>query len=378
MDPQNNQPEQFSQEPSTSPTAPAPAYTAPEQTPITPAPKKKRLIVGLIVAAVLVVLGGGAVLAYNFWYQNPEKVVTDGIMNAMKAESVAYKGSIAVTGKQDVSVEMTGRVNGKTGDLAAKLTVKQDGKNIVINGDGLLDAKGDLYMKVSNLDAVLKEYRNDDNPELQALLDKLVAKVNNQWIKVSSDELKPFSQGVADSQKCLTEAIEKLKTDKTLSSEVGDVYKKNRFITVNKKLGSKDGSLGYEISSNDDTAKNFVKELKSTKLYKSVQDCDKSFKLDENEIFKKSDNSSNERVELWVDRWSHQITKFNAETTQDGNTTKMTVETKFNEKVEDAKTPEKSMTITQLKADIEALVQSAMTQAMPTEAELEYDMSTQL
>ena len=382
MDDQENKPTQpiSVDQPDSSPVMPAaisePVPTVPGAP--APQPKKKSIILGLIVAGVLIALGAAGVLTYNFWYQSPEKVITDGIVNAIKAKSVVYSGSLLISGDQEVKIEVSGRGKGTTNDLAAKLTFKQDEKTVTVDGAAIIDSKGDLYFKVKNIDMLVKNYSAAlGDPQVQKLVDNLVAKVNDKWIKVSGDDLKSFSKDTAKGQSCLNEAVAKLESDDTITSELADTYKKHTFITINKSLGSKDGSLGYQLSSDMGVAKAFVKDLKATHVYKTLQSCDSSFKLDEEDMFKDATdcNKKDARVELWVSLWSHQITKLSLEETKDKNKATIVLEPKFNETVSETKAPEGATSLTQLKSDIEALIQSAL----DTEAEvLGEDMSNEL
>jgi hypothetical protein len=338
--------------------------------PESPAPKKKRgRLVGLIVAAVLVVLGVAGVLAYNFWYQNPEKVLTDGLVNAIKAKSVLYTGTLSMTGDQEFKIEVSGKSNTATGDLTAKVTAKVDGKDMTLSGGALVDDKGDLYFKIANVDNFVKEYRETQSPEFQQLIDDLIAKVNDQWIRVNADDLKTFSDAAAAGQTCINDAVKKIQSDESTTTELADTYKKHRFITIEKNLGTQNGSLGYQLTADTTIAKAFVVDFKNTKLYKTLHECDPSIVFDENEMFKTSESTSKEetRTEIWVSQWSHQITKVYSENTTDTNKGIFVIEPKFNEKVDAVKAPEKSTTLKQLQADIEALFQSAMSSAATTE-----------
>lgn len=379
----------FSSPPDALPT-PVPVLTPPPfepspDLPIAPTskPKKKGLLIGLIVAAVIIVLCGGSALAYNFWYQNPDKVVTDGIINAIKAKSIKYTGSAVTTGDQPVKIEVSGRGDEKSHDLNAKVTFKYEDKAVTLEGALLIDAKGDLYLKVRNIDTLINQYRDaQDNAQFKQLIDDVVSKVNDQWIKVNADDLKSFSETSSKSQKCFTEAVKKIESDKAVRSELADTYKKHKFIIIDDKLGSQNGSLGYKLHLDSDVAKVFTSDLRNTQFYKAMQDCDKDFKINENDLFKESKNSDKTEtsVELWVSRFSHQITKLNIEEDTPGKGKATIVfEPTFDTGIDAITTPEESTTIKQLQSDFEALFQSAIGSTRDTTPSLfDEDISSEL
>jgi hypothetical protein len=343
--------------PPVSTTTPPPAFSAKP-----PQKKRKGLLIGII-AAIVVVLGGGGVAAY-MWYQNPEKVVTDSVVNAIKAKTIKYTGSITVTGDSKMKIEVTGANTSSTSDLNGKVTFTMEDKEYTLESDVRFDKNSDLYLKVKNIDGLVKAYREAIPPQSQGAFDKLVAKINDQWIKISADDLAVFSEEASKQQKCVSEAIKKFQNDQTAINEVADVYKKNKFIKVDQNLGNKDWSLGYTLTGDEKAAESFMKGLKDTKLYKSLHDCDPaSFTVDEKEQSKEitKDDKNDTRVELWVDFWSHKITKVNMTNKEKDtkNETSVIFQPKFDEKVEVA-TPDKSITLKQLQADIEEIITSSL------------------
>ena len=151
--------------------------------------------------------------------------------------------------------------------------------------------------------------------------------------------------------------MKKFQDDKAASDEISNVYKKNKFLTIDQDLGSKDGSLGYTIKGSTEGLKGFVREVKNTRIYKALHDCDSSFTFDENDI-KASDNKDDEtKVEVWVDRWSHQITKVAAKDESGSDKASFVLEPVFNKPV-NVTAPEKSVTLSDLKSEIEGLMQS--------------------
>lgn len=391
MDDQNN-PQTQASVPPTPPEAPvspivvqpipaaAPAVTpAPGQAPVAfgsgPAPvaasvgaatgsngsglkNKKGLLVGLIVAGAVVVLGGGSALGYSLYYQNPQKVVTDGVIKAFTAKSVKYTSTIDVS-NDDITVNVTldGAAENKVGQTTAKIAVKTGGKTYKLSATGLVDDKTDIYFKVGDIKDLAKDLNSMMPLGSQSAIDDIVSKIDNQWIKVTADDLRDVSEEASKAQTCATDAIKKFQDDKKATKEIGTLYRKNQFIVIDEKLGSKDGNLGYTLKADGDKLKAFSLSLKETTVYKDLHDCDSSFEINESDfddIVGKATNDS-DRFELWVDRWSHQIAEVNITSkADDGTKLSATFKPVFNKSVK-IEAPAGATTIKELTKDIEAL-----------------------
>jgi hypothetical protein len=321
-----------------------------------PQKKSKKKLVAIIIAVVVVLLGAGAALAYNFWFQNPDRVVTDGVMNALRAKTMTFEGVYEGGGETKGRLTLNGKLSDKgTGSVDASLKFSSKDPTttteISIDGAGVLDDKGDLYLKVKNFDDVINQQIGTDetSPERKKVLDDFTAKINDKWIKLSSDGLRQFSEGMAKSQKCLQDSVKKIQEDNKLSSELVSLYEKHRFVTVKEKLGSKDGSLGYLLESNNAAAKEFAKGFKETQAYKDMHACDESFTVDENTFTTEANNDEETRAELWIERWSHQITKFSVDSTNKKTSEKNTfiLEPVFNQPVT-IETPKDAMSTEEL------------------------------
>jgi hypothetical protein len=365
----NDQPSPLNQ--STNPEqSPAPTpfqANNPSQPPVSPVPVKRRnkkLIIGIIVAAVIVVLGAGSVLAYNFWYQNPDKVVSDSLVNALKAKSLTFTGSLDMTSDTTkAKIKIDGVAGQAQGSVNVKATFDMEGQQIALNGSGLMGSSGDLYFKVANVKDIVKSYREAVPVESQAIFDQLVAKIDDRWIKISADDMKQFSEDTGTAQKCFNDTLKKFQNDKAAINEVATIYKKNKFLTIEQNLGIKNGSLGYTVKANDNAAKGFAKAFKDTRIFKSLHECDSSFTVDEDKAVDSDKKSTSEtRMELWVSQWSHEITKVTAVDETGPDKVSFVFEPVFNKTV-NVTVPEKAVTLNELKAEIETLIQSVYTGA---------------
>ena len=350
----------------------APAASQPETTPVaslgsqgTSGGSKKKWILGGVIAAVLVVLIGGGALAYNLWYQNPEKVILDGIGHLFdKHDSMAGSATVTAENKQvrlDVTADM--RSNKDLANGTAKVGIQMKGDNasfkkMNVSADYAAD-KDTFYFKLKDLHSLAQTFVNsyvdslaqqytklgytltqkqidDQKKQVMAQFEPIITKLDNRWIKIDIDSKKDSD----DESKCTTDAIKKLYENKDERNEVLDVYKKHKFITIKDKLGSKGGSLGYLLDFDKNIAKDFSKEVKNTTFGKELQKCDPD-STSTTDTTNDEDTMKDTHVELWVSRWSHQITELKvAGTTTDSDKTAVSLDLKLDyDKVDGLTTP---------------------------------------
>lgn len=320
---------------------------------------KKGLIIGIVIASVLVLLGAGSVAAYNLYYQNPQKVITDAIINAVTATSSVYSGTVAIgSDGYTLAVDLSTKQSTTAGAMDAKMTLTADGKVYVVNTAAVVAESGDVYVKADKVKELVADYSAALallNPTTGQDLDRLVAKVDGSWIKISSDDLKSYDSGLAKAQVCINDTVKKFKNDKAATDQISQLYIKNQFITVIEKLGTKDSSLGYKLKSDSVKAKAFAAGLADTTIYKSLHDCDSTFTITPSDVDGSESSGKDAIVEVWISRWSHQLTSVSIKDESDGSTFDMTLKPTYNGDVTIA-TPESSITLTQLQSDITALL----------------------
>ena len=294
---------------------------------------KKMMIISIIIALLLVVLGGGAVLGYKVWYSNPEKVITDALINAITAKTSIYKGTVLLDNNTyKVKIDITAKQVDIAGSFEANLTITTDNKEYIFNGSALMDKTGDVYFKLGNLDNVIAEISGiaDSFGADSVAINKLVDKINNQWIKISNDDLAQTSNSYYQTKICLNDAFKQFKNDSSAIAEITDLYKKNPLFVIDKELGSKDGSVGYSIKGDSSVTTAFKDGLKNTKIYASIKNCDgdplnledeNNFGIVNSMTLDTSGSEVESNVELWINSWSHQITKIVANGVDDNGST---------------------------------------------------------
>lgn len=343
-----------------------------------PKKSKKKLIIGIVAALLLVfaIFGGVAFAAYN---NNPYKVLLDSVQNLVKAKTVITAGTLEVedkTNKGKVSLEFSSQANNVkyAGSLDAKLKIDYSEFKAELAGAGMLAESGDLYFKIDNAEelfdkALATEYGKyyASSPELTPIVTKLrtfVKKIDGQWIKVSKEDLSDVSQEDYDKQQaCVKAAFTKFYGDNTQQNEVFDIYKKNEFVVIKDTGKSQtingNDSVGYNVKFDIDNLNKFSKGLDETTLAKAVTKCT-DYDQPSEEMTSKEIKEGQEAVDkfnttLWISRWSHEIQKVDITTNQDDKGTadfSMTLDTK---KEPNLKDPESSLDAKKLMEELQAI-----------------------
>lgn len=285
-------------------------------------PKKKKtgLIVGITLGVLAIVAIIAALLTYFLWWQNPEKMVTDAVSNAIVAKKAAVNGKIVANMKDSVKLELNVKANSASdkvkSNIDAKLTVKDIDKSFSFKGDVVVDGDGTVYVKIDNLKdsfseifelmveekaaksgfALSKDQRKEYRDEMLSQLEPVLDKFNGKWMKISSDDLKN------DDYKCYTEALKKMRSDEGIRKEIAQLYRKNNFLDIkDTKLSDRNGGRGFEIKGNRDKFSKFAEQLKDSSVGKDMSKCKKI----DNETGESSEGGAS--LKLWASGFSHEL-----------------------------------------------------------------------
>lgn len=356
----------------------------------TPKRKPSKTVIGGIIAGALVLLGGGAALGYTMWYQNPDKVVHDAIINTIKAEAVTMAGTVNFT-SEDVAFKLDfDSKSSEAGDgefsVKANITFDDEGTDRDINVDGVGRMVEDtLYFKVGGIKEIFDEFAESEGSPVPAFASNIIDKVDNKWISIDPSDYSDISEEVSEQQECTTNLMKKIQSDKGMKDQVIDLYRDNQIVTLKEELGSKSvngiGSLGYEIDLDQDAAVAFTRGLKDTDLGKELKVCNENIDFDQladdiaNAGGEETSSEVDGKVELWVSRFGHQITELNVQATGDGNeSVSVFLHPTFNTTT-NVEAPEDAISLKEL---LEDLQQSFMDQFMNENAMMEsnFELST--
>ena len=296
--------------------APQPQYNG---VPMQPKKKKTGLIIGIVLGVIALIAIISAVLVYFLWWQNPEKMVTDAVSNAIMAKKMTADGKVVIDMRDQGKIELnvkTATDSGKSkANIDAKLNVKGVEKNIPLKGDVVLDSDETIYVKINNfkdlygtlLEIVMESssggnlsrsqietYRDQALEKMSSEIDKM----SNTWMKVSPDE-------IGSEYKCGINALKKIQSDESARKELAQLYQKNSFFTIkDSKISDRNGGRGFELQGNNKSnSSKFEEEFKNSSVGKALSKCGKS------NGYKSSESSSIDTASLkvWVDRSSHEL-----------------------------------------------------------------------
>lgn len=327
--------------------APQPQYNG---VPVQPKKKKTGLIIGIVLGVIALIAIISAVLVYFLWWQNPEKMVTDAVSNAIMAKKMTADGKVVIDMRDQGKIELnvkTATESGKSkANIDAKLNIKGVEKNIPLKGDVVLDSDGTIYVKINNfkdlygtlLEIVMESSSggNLSRSQIETYRDQTLEKMGSEIDKMSDTWMKISPDEIGGEYKCGINALKKIQSDESARKELAQIYQKNSFFTIkDSKISDRNGGRGFELQGNNKSnSSKFEEEFKNSSVGKALSKCGKS------NSYKSSESSSIDTASLkvWVDKSSHELKAL--ELKSDGK--KASVEISFDinmNKSEEIKTP---------------------------------------
>lgn len=344
--------------PAAAPVAPVPVMSAQADVTSQPPkkPRKKGLILALIIAAILVVLGAGLAAAYVYWYQAPQKITNDALGSVISASKMSYTAGLATEENGETStLNFAGRVDGNkaTVDLSGSFTV--DSMTVPLSVNAVMPDDGSYYVQINGIGDIIDAIAGDYADGYKLYFADTIAQIEGQWLKFSTDDY-PTDEG--DASVCEQKALESILSDqKSLATDVMKLYEQHPIYVATEKLGSRDiggeASLGVRLTPSDDNLKSFIVAVQELPKIKALIDCDpEANAISAEDVQKYIDDAKNDDVtptiELWASRITHQLTELRI-TSQDGDTkATLTFAPKLGGDVEPITAPESSTSIKEL------------------------------
>lgn len=343
-----------------SPHSPVPISPAVFQPGVVAIPKKskKGVIIGSIVIMLLLAIGGGGLVTYA-WYQNPEKVVMDGLIKAMQAKTFTANSTAKISfGDGSMTATFAAQGGSKEGyGGTMKLTYQPTkGPQVTVNGAGMYASNGDLYFRATNvkkayettvdtyMDSRTKEAataglrmtdaeKHTVKQQVSQLFLPLVNMLEGQWIKVTATDMKRVNERSGQQYECLQAVVQKSLNGKKFSQQLRDLYAKHRALIIRESGNNKGDSKGYVITVDRSKLEAFKDNAKQLSFYNELERCDKKTPGEVNAIDNTADSEVVTNIELWVDQWTHTITDFTVKISDSSTKAVISGTTEFNKPV---------------------------------------------
>lgn len=313
---------------------------------MTTQPKKKKtgLIIGITLGVIAVIAIITAILVYFLWWQNPQKMVTDAVSNAITTKRATANGKVVVdmqdSAKLELNIKAASASDKAKVNIDATLNVKAIEKKFSLKGDVAIDGDGTIYIKIDSLKGLygdildmimekqsvesgvnlskdqIKVYRDQVLGQLDSQLDKF----NNKWMKISPTEL------TDNDYKCYVDILKKVRSDDNVRKEISQLYQKNSFLDVkDTKPSDRNGGRGFEVEGNRDKAAKFADQLKDSSIGKEAGNCKK---IDGSKVTDSSAKKST--LKLWVDSFSHELKALELKGKNDKASTEISLDVTMN------------------------------------------------
>lgn len=306
-------------------------------------------VVGAALAIALLILGIGGWAVYALWYQNPEKIVTDALVNAMTAKTTTFKvTSSSYTNGETSTMTLVGKAGHKEG-ASGSLRIEsktQSSDSMKVAVDFVHSVTGDDYVRLDSTEALRKqiiqymsEGADSSSRSMAQLLDvfltPILERIDNKWVRFGDEEIKYLDAEAGEGYGCLEKSYEILGTNIDMMLELAFRYNDNKPFAVQERIGSANGKVGYTVGIDKVATKRLIESLKTTKFFQTVEGCytQTGDLLDDltNVI---SDIPQKVRIELWIDQWTHELARIHIDAS-DGklpqpNTATYDIVTSFN------------------------------------------------
>lgn len=296
---------------------------------VKPPARANRLGLFVVLAVLAVVLlGSFGVLAL---YNRPQTAITDSILKLAATSRLALEGKVSYadpSGASTLSGDLKVRFNRMsnlavdgvmTGRGESPITAKPE--TYTVNFSVVADSNQNFFVKFNDLKGTIEQLAGGGTAGKSASgsLNNLLTTVDGRWVRLSGSSV---PQGPSLADQCFQKVFKDLANNRAERKKLEKLYRQNAFITPAASLPSQvingRGSAHYKLRFDGAKANALAQAYAATDTYKKLQACDNSLKIDP-ELPTTINNLNQANVEIWVDYWTHDITRLAYDNSQKGS-----------------------------------------------------------
>ncbi|EDK72442.1 hypothetical protein TM7_0428 [candidate division TM7 genomosp. GTL1] len=331
-----------------------PTLYTPESPNVIASPRKsrKKLILAIIAAIILVLGAAAGVLAYML-YQSPEKAVADALSNAINSKSVVASGDFKAfeTASGGPGREIIAGFNVAAEGTKANGDINITFDNIKFGGAFVATGKSETYVKVRNIKGIIEQTFGNGVAEH---FKPFIAAVSDRWIRLDVPSDNESAKELNKLQTCYNKASEAYYKSKFQREQIANVYRDNPLFKAKSEGEERVGNVdSLRISLTPDYGKyaGFVDDLKKTEVFKAIDKCNEggvTKNLDESVRNQTKSDDNDVKFQLWVSKWGHEFTQAKVSVKEkNGSTSSLSLKPTFNKSVTIEK-PTESMSFEQV------------------------------
>lgn len=322
-----------------------------------PIKKSRKGLLAILISVGAVVLLGGTAAGLGLWWTSPDKSFADATSTNVGslAGIGSVKGSLVVTPKSgaDVSVEFTTKVDGAKSNTDLALKMNAGAVTMNLTGAVATDDSKNVYVKVNDVKKTLDSFAGGNAEAVDAYYGKLISKIDGKWVEITPADMKDLSGNTDANSTCVVDTLGKISSDSSYVKELQTIYANNAYLQYSKSLGSElvNGKDSNHVLVTVDKTKldAFSKAALKSKLFTELSKCG----VDTNSASSTETSGTMLNVELWVDKWSHKVTRFVMSQVETDATVKFTLEPDYTKST--VTVPQADTQFKDLKADVTAL-----------------------
>lgn len=292
---------------------------------------RKGLYAGVAVALLVLVI---VAIGLYLFLQSPERRLAKGFSNLVTAGSIGVDGVIenkTPMGSFVFTIDAVTNKKQAQADVGVNLKVGESGEastniEVIVPEDGVMYAKVNepktvmselsesfftsLYSDTPGL-VLSEELRTTLLAQIKASLDESAEQIDGNWIKISQEQLRVTTGDAEANTDCYVEFARELDTNSRARNSLASAYMKYQFIIIDDSLESEGTSQGYRVSIDQAKLKEFKDSVSDNEAVKKLDGCGLDILT-----LGASDDLNDRSVDIWVDRFSNNITRIAYEHTE--------------------------------------------------------------
>jgi hypothetical protein len=283
----------------------------------------------IALGAAILLVGGGGAWAYNV-YQAPSTVIGMAIGSLFGQKNPAVDIKVLVKSTA-ISGDLT--VKASTGDagadLNALLNLDLAGLKASANIESIAAKSGDVYLQLSKIDSLISLVSSTIPGA--GMYKTLAQNISGKWIKLSKAEIEQYVGPASKDATCIQDKYKDSSHAEAVKSEIVNLATTRQFFVIDKNLGTKNGSVGYQMGIDVTQLKAFLTQFLDTKAFADYESCagGSASNFSKSEAVKSINSLTAEdvknalsgtKISIWADQWSHKLTELSVVTKQTGIT----------------------------------------------------------